>query len=184
MNIVIPSYEKHLSYNLNFLESFRKYCNDKQRVIINFICCNSNQNEFFQLKEKFKDLNINIFTLSQLIKKVDGIDFDDSPCNFITKYSLQSLKKLLSYSIVDSDYLAIDSENLCVKDFYFQDIIDSMKMKKINKKVPQHISNRCAHCSWHLYRHRHRSAAWPAIWQRGSYQCLWLAPPGLDDDVE
>jgi hypothetical protein len=141
MNIVIPSYEKHLTYNLNFLESFRKYCNDKQKVIINFVCCNSNQIEFFQLKEKFKDLNINIFTLSELIKKVDGIDFDDSPHNFIAKYSLQSLKKLLSYSVVDSDYLVIDSENLCIRDFYFQDIVDSIKTKKIKYSAEYYHSN-------------------------------------------
>lgn len=141
MNIVIPSYEKHISYNINFLESFRKYCIDKDKVKINFICGNSNQIQFFQLKEKFNDLNINIFTLSQLIKKVDCIDFDDSPHNFITKYSLQSLKKLLSYSIVDGDYLSIDSENICTKDFYFQDIIDSVKTKKIKYSAEYYQSN-------------------------------------------
>jgi len=141
MNIVIPTYENHLTYNINFLNSFKKYCNDKEYVTINFICCNYNKNIFLELKENFNDLNINIFTLSQLIKKVDHIDFDDSPNNFNTKYPLQSLKKLLSYSIVDGDYLAIDSENLCTKDFYFQDIIDSVKTKKIKYSAEYYHSN-------------------------------------------
>lgn len=141
MNIVIPSYENHLTYNINFLNSFKKYCNDKELVTINFICCNYNKNIFLELKENFNDLNINIFTLSQLVKKVDHIDFDDSPGNFNTKYPLQSLKKLLSYSVVDSDYLVLDSENLCVKDFYFRDIIDSIKIKKIKYTIKNYIDN-------------------------------------------
>jgi hypothetical protein len=141
MNIVIPSYEKHISYNVNFLESFRKHCNDKEYVTINFICCNYNKNIFLKLKENFNDLNINIFTLSQLIKKVDNIDFDDSPNNFNTKYPLQSLKKLLSFSVVDSDYLVLDSENLCIKDFYFREVIDIIKNKKIKYTIKNYINN-------------------------------------------
>jgi len=135
MNIVIPTYERHLDYNRNFLTSFRKYCLDKRDVKINFICCNSNRNLFLDLKSDFSDLNVFIFTLSDLIKTVDGIDFDDALNNFPTKYSLQSLKKLFSYSIVDSDYLVLDSENLCLKEFYFKDIEGVLQKRRINYSV-------------------------------------------------
>lgn len=132
MNIVIPSYERHLGYNSNFLYSLRKHCLDKKDVQINFICCRSNYSMFADLKAEFFDLNVHIFTLSDLIKKVDNFDFNDATSNFPTKYSLQSLKKLFSYSIVDSDYLVLDSENLCLKDFYFRDIFKILKNKRIN----------------------------------------------------
>lgn len=132
MNIVIPSYERHINYNRNFLRSFRKYCLDKKDVIINFICCRSNYGLFTELRDEFSDLNISIFTLSELILQVDNIEYDDAVKNFPTKYSLQSLKKLFSYSVVDSDYLVLDSENLCLKKFYLQHIFDILKSKKIN----------------------------------------------------
>lgn len=131
MNIVIPSYENHIQFNLNFLSSFRKHCLDKNDVQINFICCNYNHNLFLELQSQFRDLNVNIFTLSQLIKKVDNFDFDDSTSNFYTKYPLQSLKKLFAYSVVDTDYLVMDSENLCLKDFYFGELYSCLKNKKI-----------------------------------------------------
>lgn len=135
MNIVIPSYERHINYNRNFLRSFQKHCLDKKDVIINFICCKSNRSMFDEMKLEFSDLNISIFTLSQLIENVDGIEFDDNVGKFPTKYSLQSLKKLFSYSVVNSDYLVLDSENLCLKNFYFRDIYNILKTKKINYSV-------------------------------------------------
>jgi hypothetical protein len=130
-NIVIPSYEPHYQYNIKFLESFDMHCLDKNDVKINIIGCNVDYKIFMKLKNIFPYLNINIFTLSQLIKFVDGIDFDDSSNNFNTKYPLQSIKKLFAYSIVDSDYIVLDSENICVNDFYFRDLIESIKSKKI-----------------------------------------------------
>lgn len=62
---------------------------------------------------------------------VDNIDFIDSINNFNQKYSYQSLKKLLAYSIIKDDYVVLDSENLCLKEFYFKDMWKLMKTNKI-----------------------------------------------------
>ena len=132
MNIVIPTYENHYDCNIKFLHSFDKHCLDKDKVFINFVVCNYNFNIFLNLKKIFSALNIEIITLSQLIMKVDGIDFDDSSHNFNTKFPLQSIKKLFAYSVVDSDYIVLDSENICVKDFYFEKLINIIKTKKIS----------------------------------------------------
>lgn len=151
MNIVIPSYEMHIEHNIKFLNSFRKYCLDKDNVRINLICSNSNYSLFSHVLEQFNDLNINIFTLSQLIKKVDNFDFDDSLGNFNTKFPYQSLKKLLSYCVVDSDYMVLDSENVCLKYFCFKDIFDQLKNKKIKysdkyeQKIQQEVVSNCNH---------------------------------------
>ena len=32
MNIVIPTYNRHYEYNVNFLTSFNKFCLDKENV--------------------------------------------------------------------------------------------------------------------------------------------------------
>ena len=129
MNIVIPTYEKHYDYNVKFLESFNLYCLDKNDVKINFIV-NSNEYELFN-KLKNINLNINIIKFSDLLLKIDGENYPDNVEFFNTKYPLQSLKKLLAYTCVDTDYVVFDSENLCIKNFYFYDIFKKLKNKPI-----------------------------------------------------
>lgn len=68
MNIVIPTYNKHYQYNINFLDSFDLYCLDKKEVKINFIVSSLDYDLFNNFKEKYQELNINIFKLSDLIK--------------------------------------------------------------------------------------------------------------------
>ena len=119
MNLVIPTYNKHYNYNIKFLESFRTYCLDKNDVKINFIVNSSEYELFSNLKSIFNDININIVKFSDLLLKVDNENYSDNVSFFSTKYPLQSLKKLLAYICVDTDYIVFDSENLCVKEFYF-----------------------------------------------------------------
>lgn len=151
MNVVIPSYEMHIGQNINFLNSFRKYCLDKKNVKINLICSKSNKQFFLDLKNEFRDINLNVFTLNYLIKKVDNIDFDDSLGNFNTKFPYQSLKKLLSYCVVDSDYMVLDSENVCLKYFCFEDTFNELKNKKIKysekyeQQIQQEVVSNCNH---------------------------------------
>ena len=131
MHLVIPSYEKHIHWNEKFLKSFNKFCADKSDVEITFVCNQSNVDLFKGLTRKFKKLNVRIQTLTHLIQSVDQVYFDDSPFNFPTKYPLQSLKKLFAFSSTNADYLVIDSENVCLKDFYFHEIFERIKNQKI-----------------------------------------------------
>ncbi len=131
-HIVIPTYEPHFDYNYNFLESFNKHCIDKNDVIINFIL-NTDNIELFKTKIiNFNNLNIKLYTLSELIYKVDNIDEKDHPCYFSNKYCLQSMKKLFSYTITNNnDYIVMDSENLCIKNFRMEDIFVDLKKKPL-----------------------------------------------------
>ena len=131
MNIVIPTYEKHYAYNVNFLESFDLYCLDKNDVKINFIVNSNEYGLFINLKNNNINLNINIIKFSDLLLKIDGENYPDHDEFFNTKYPLQSLKKLLAYTCVDTDYVVFDSENLCIKNFYFRDIFKTLKSKPI-----------------------------------------------------
>lgn len=137
MNIVIPTFEHHFNNNLHFLGSFQLYCKDKDKVSIFFICSQSNIDSFKSIISDFQDINIYVYTLHDLVKNVDSIDIDDSISTFNHKYSYQSLKKLLAYSVVKGDYLVIDSENLCLKDFFFSDVW--AKLKKNEFSYTTHI---------------------------------------------
>ena len=147
--IVIPTYENHFVYNINFLESFEKYCLDKDNVIINFILNKHNINIFTENIRKFNNLFIKLHTLSELINNVDNIEEDDHPNNFSNKYCLQSMKKLFSYTITNNnDFLVMDSENLCLKNFYMKDVFENLKTKpilysKIIKDIQVNVVDEC-----------------------------------------
>jgi hypothetical protein len=131
MNIVIPTYSDHFRYNELFLESFQKFCIDKQNVIINFVITSDESHLIDYLFLKYENLNLKKLILSDLISQVDGISVKDNLWFFIDKYSLQSVKKLYSSIEIDGDYLVIDSENLCLKDFYMSEIFDLCEKQKI-----------------------------------------------------
>ena len=130
-NIVIPTYEKHFNYNLNFLDSIVKYCKDKEELKIHFILSTSNCERFKKLIESYDSLNINVATLSQLIKNLDEIDVSDNVGGFPNKYIYQSLKKIFAYTITGDDYIVLDSENLCLKPFFIKDVFKGMKDKRL-----------------------------------------------------
>jgi hypothetical protein len=131
MNLVIPTYNRHYEYNINFLKSFDKFCLDKNDVKINFIVSSNDYNNFIGLKNQFTNLNINFFKLNDLLMSVDQKRFSDNLSFFAQKYPLQSIKKLFAYKCVDTDYIVIDSENLCLKEFKFSDIFYTLKNKPI-----------------------------------------------------
>jgi hypothetical protein len=128
MDIVIPTYEKHKQYNIGFLESIRKYCMDKESVVIHLIVELNTLAIFETIKQEFKDLNVEVHTLESLVENVDGLGI---VLKFKNKYPLQSLKKLYSFSVVNGDYIVMDSENLCVKPFMMADIFLAQKTKPI-----------------------------------------------------
>jgi hypothetical protein len=131
MNIVIPTYYNHFQYNVNFLHSFDNFCLDKNDVKINFIVNSNEYDIFINLKEDFKQLNINIVKMSDLMFNVDNKHYNDDTNNFPSKYPLQSIKKLFAYTCVDTDFVVFDSENLCLKNFYFKDIFNILKNKPV-----------------------------------------------------
>jgi hypothetical protein len=131
MDLVIPSHRPHYDFNVNFLNSFDKFCLDKANVKINIIVNKEDNHYFNNILKLFPSLNIKIITLTDLIFNVDGVVIGNDVDIFNSKYPLQSLKKLFSYTITNGDYIVIDSENLCLKNFYFKDIIENEKNKPI-----------------------------------------------------
>lgn len=130
MNLVIPTHHPHYDYNISFLNSFDNFCLDKSDVKINLIVNNKDFLFFEKIPIIYPELNISIVSLRDLILKIDGCDSDDESM-FETKYPLQSLKKLFSYVVTNDDYIVIDSENLCLRNFKFRDIIENEKRKPI-----------------------------------------------------
>lgn len=145
MNIVIPSYEKHFTYNKNFLESFNKYCIDKEKVKIYFIIDDYNISLFNDLK-KYGD-NVNIINFMDLIKFVDSGTYD---IRYLSKYPRLACKKLFAGFLFKEDYIVMDSENLCLKDFYMKDIFNNIKdkpiiyTKNITQPIQINVKNNCS----------------------------------------
>jgi hypothetical protein len=131
MNVVIPTYSDHFHYNELFLESFQNHCIDKQNVTINFVLTSQESHLIDDLFLKYENLNLKKLILSDLISQIDGITVTDNLWFFGNKYSLQSVKKLYASVEIDGNYLVIDSENLCLKDFYMSEIFDSCENQKI-----------------------------------------------------
>jgi hypothetical protein len=124
MNIVIPTYEKHKQYNINFVKSFEKYCLDKENVSIYFIVTEEDKHLFECLVTDY----VKLITFQTLVNCL-GIDYNS--LNFNNQYSYQSLKKLLSPIFLKEGCVVIDSENLCVRPFYIKDFSKSIKNSKI-----------------------------------------------------
>ncbi len=124
MNLVIPTYEKHRQYNINFVKSFEKYCLDKENVTIYFIVTEENKHLFECLVTDY----IKLITFQNLI---NCLDVDYNILNFNNQYSYQSLKKILAPIYLKEDCVVIDSENLCVKSFFIKDLAESIKNSKI-----------------------------------------------------
>ena len=149
MNIVIPTYNKHYNYNVNFLNSFNEFCLDKNKVTINFIVASNELDLFSGLVNQYAHLNVRIITLKELMFNVDGEYYNDNQSFFNTKYPLQSIKKLFAYTCVDTDYIVFDSENLCLKEFYFEDIFNDLKNKpiiysdKIHYDLQRNVTSTC-----------------------------------------
>lgn len=129
MNLVIPTYEKHFQYNVNFIKTFNKYCLDKDDVNIYFILDSHNIGLFAEKMQDFKSNNIKIVSLGTLRDLLIG-DEKESWVNG-NKFGHQSVKKLLASLLIKDDYLVLDSENLCLKDFYMKDIFKSLKDKPL-----------------------------------------------------
>jgi hypothetical protein len=149
MNLVIPTYSNHFNYNELFLESFQKYCIDKQNVTINFVLTSQESHLIDDLFSKYENLNLKKLILSELIFQVDGISVDDSLSFFGNKYSLQSVKKLYASISIEGNYLVIDSENLCLKDFYMSEIFNLCENQKIlytddyHQNIQHDVVNSC-----------------------------------------
>jgi len=127
MTIVIPTYKRHISYNFNFLKSFASHCLDKRYVDILLIVKSSEYDIFKKLTVEFPDLNLKIIKMSDLLFNVDQKRYSDEAIFFESKYPITAIKKLFAYSVIDGDYIVLDSENLCLKDFYFSDLFQELK---------------------------------------------------------
>jgi hypothetical protein len=121
MNIIIPSYEKHIKFNRSFLNSYDTHCLDKDQTKIYFVVDNHNIELFNDLKSySFVEiLNYDEIVYSIYKTKVKYID----------KYSHQSLKKLLSILYIEKNAIVMDSENICIKNFYMSDIFKNIDNK-------------------------------------------------------
>jgi hypothetical protein len=111
MNICIPTYPPHFIFVDRFIGSY--YSRGKNiKNSINVIV-SSGEEEYFK---KYGD-KVNVITLKELIRRVDGVDIDDNYLlNVMNKFSYQSIKKLYS-ALLFKDCIVLDSENECVNDF-------------------------------------------------------------------
>lgn len=124
MNIVIPTYPPHFKYNYKFLDSFEKYCKDKNNAKIYFVIDKKHVNSF-----KYETNNYQILEFENMVKSIEGVNNIDFL--FDTKYPHQSIKKLYSSLYLKEDCLVLDSENEFLKNFTIFELENSIVNKHI-----------------------------------------------------
>lgn len=145
--ILVPTYSRHFECNLKFLESFYKYCTDREDAKIAFI---STVNEEANLKELLKAYPVTVVALSHLVKAIDNVDIaEERLLENIGKFNYQSIKKLYGTYFFGSDNtIVIDSEMLCVKQFSIKDIFSTMGKNKYlfaDRNIPFSVQNLVTH---------------------------------------
>lgn len=120
MNIVIPTHRKDFVWNLNFLKTFSKKCLDYKDVIITFVVTDEQESlEFNNMIIKYGLNNLNLSIVNSKLKQI----------TFPHKWTLISLKKMLGVLHANEDSLVFDSEIICINEFYFKSIFDSIRQK-------------------------------------------------------
>ena len=122
MNIIVPTYPPHFLWNKLFLKSFKKHCINYEKSSIQFIVNKNDYSNFIEVIKELLDENIKIKIFEKILINC-GQKYIFYPTNDYEKYSFQSIKKM--FSVIDSEYeknLVLDSENIVVKDFKFEEL--------------------------------------------------------------
>lgn len=133
LNIVIPTYPPHIKYNNRLLESIQKF-SDNREVQINFIISK------YDIPTYQKELriipNVNLITLSDILRVVENKDLDENNLLYkLKKFNYQSIKKLYGAFFVAQEFgaenvLVLDSENILVRPCNLRNLIDGWLRKK------------------------------------------------------
>ncbi|WP_428064519.1 DUF6492 family protein [Candidatus Avelusimicrobium fimicolum] len=123
--IITPTFREHFKYIKKYLESFKKYVEDKD-IPLCFIISRDEEREFGEIVKAYKDLNIQIIIFDDLLDKYNILYTPTELLHRFDKYCYQTIKKL--YAILDLPYdrfLLIDSESMWIKQTKMKDLFDS-----------------------------------------------------------
>lgn len=114
--IITPTYRGHFQYIPYYLESFRKYVTDRDKVPIYFTVGGDEYFEFCKLIHPYTDdLQIHVLTLEMIL---EHFGVKENPNQLLEKYgrfSFQTLKKFYTMLYVSkSQYLVLDSESVWI----------------------------------------------------------------------
>ena len=137
-SVLIPTYKPHFEYIKNLIISINKYCQDASKINMYIVVSNEDYNDALQFVEMTSKINIIILNFKEIIHLV--LNFDINENNLLYSSGLhkyQSLKKILTVhyltQTLNYEYVyVLDSECLFIRDFSFENLIDTYtKNKKI-----------------------------------------------------
>lgn len=122
IGIITPTYRGHFQYIPYYLESFRKYVTDRDKVPIYFTVGGDEYFEFCELIHPYTDdLQIHVLTLEMILEHFGVKETPDKLLQKYGRFSFQTLKKFYTMLYVSkTQYLVLDSESVWISPISIQ----------------------------------------------------------------
>lgn len=154
--IIIPTYTGHLRQAELFLESFKKFCLDKESFEIKLIISKNEHDSFSPLIEKYgHTFNIAIVHLADILKLEEDVEVDESKLlATVGKFNFQSLKKIYGVKHFSAHTsLVLDSEALMIRKASLKKVFEEYQNDKFiihASSFQEKIQNDVAHVSFEI----------------------------------
>lgn len=125
--IIIPTYEGHFQYIINFLNSCKNNFLDIDTFDICFILSNLKEEKLLkkQLKSYPSCFNFKFNNIETILKSYGSKEEISTLLKDVGKFSYQTIKKLYGvYHLKYEQSYVMDSESMCVSPFYMNKIFD------------------------------------------------------------
>ena len=154
--IVVPTYIGHLRQVELFLESFERFCLDKDSFEIKLIISKNESHFFDALTKKYERVcNLSVVNLSDILKQEEGVEVDEPKLLAqVGKFNFQSLKKIYAVKHFNTGtILVLDSEALMIRPVVLGEIFEQYRRDKFivyTDLGTQKIQRDVAHTSFEL----------------------------------
>jgi len=149
--IITPTFEPHFKYIKKYLESYKKYVQDKKEIEIIFTISKDEIKDFYKIIRKFDNINFKILYFEDILKYFNINLSPDFLLKKYEKFTFQTLKKFYTMLYSDADkFLVLDSESMWVKECCMKEVFEeffnapfisgsSIPDRRITKKLTQCI---------------------------------------------
>lgn len=124
--IITPTFEPHFKYVEKYLESYKKFVQDKDDITIIFTISKNEADQFKIITDKYCN-NINYETLyfEDILKHFNIALTPDELLIKYKKFTFQTLKKFYTMLYSDADrFLVLDSESMWIRDTNMKELFE------------------------------------------------------------
>ncbi len=127
--IITPTFSGHFNFIQKYLESFDKYLIDKDFPLC-FIINKNEEKEFILLTKQYKNLNIKIYFLDDILKQYNILESAEEILSKYGRLSFQTIKKIYGALYISAEqFVFLDSESLMIKPTNLNKLFDDFYKK-------------------------------------------------------